>query len=109
MNRIRKERRLGQQTLTETISRVTPTLPLRVQRALRTPLKRRVAITHVLEEMHLGLVRQQRRCDGVHGCVAPSLIVEPACFVEIVEEIGVRLGPPEIHVGDFEVGPDWRW
>lgn len=38
--------------------------------------------------------------------VAPALVVEPAFGVEVVEEFGVGFGAPEVHVGDFEVGPD---
>ena len=44
----------------------------------------------------------------MHRCVAPSLVVEPARRVEVVEEFGVGFASPEIHAGDLEVAPDCR-
>ena len=35
------------------------------------------------------------------------LVVETAFLVEEVEELGVRLTPPEVKVTDLEVTPDW--
>jgi hypothetical protein len=34
------------------------------------------------------------------------LIVEAALFVEVVEEFGIGLASPKIHVTDLEVTPD---
>ena len=74
---------------------------------LRTPLERVMPIPHILEEMRLLLPRGQRGRDGMHGRVAPPLVVEPAVRVEVLEERGVGGGAPEGLVGYFEVGPDW--
>ena len=38
--------------------------------------------------------------------IAAHLVVEPALAVEEVEELRVRLAPPEVHVRDLEVAPD---
>ena len=35
------------------------------------------------------------------------LVVETAFLVEEVEELGVSLATPEVHVTDLEVTPDW--
>ena len=64
-------------------------------------------IPDIPKEVYRGLGREERDGDGVHGRVAPSLVVEPAALVEVVEEGGVRRSAPELEVGDLEVGPDW--
>jgi hypothetical protein len=46
---------------------------------------------------------QERRKEGEREA---HLVVEPARLVEELEELGVDLAPPEVHVGDLEVGPD---
>jgi len=42
----------------------------------------------------------------VHRRVAPSLVVEPAFAIEVLEVLRVRLAAPEVEVPDFEVGPE---
>ena len=63
-------------------------------------------LTNLIKELNLLPLREQRGRDRVHGRVAPSLVVEPAALVEVVEEGGVRGPAPELEVGDLEVGPD---
>ena len=38
-----------------------------------------------------------------------DLVVEAACGVEVVEELGVGFAAPEVHVCDLEVAPDCGW
>lgn len=35
------------------------------------------------------------------------LIVKPSCILEIVEEFCVSFAPPEVHIGNFKVWPNW--
>jgi hypothetical protein len=34
--------------------------------------------------------------------------METALFIEELEEFGICLCPPEIHISDLEVAPDWK-
>lgn len=42
----------------------------------------------------------------VDGRVTPALVVKATLGVKILEEGGVRLAAPEVHVSDLEVAPD---
>jgi len=74
--------------------------------ALRTPLEGLVAVADIAEEVQLVLGREQRGADGVHGRVAPPLIVEPTRGVEVREELAVRLAAPEVEIANLKVAPD---
>ena len=70
-------------------------------------LEGRVFVSYCLEKVDLVLGKEERGGDGVHGGVAPTLIVEVAGLVEVVEEGEVVRGTEEVEVGDLEVGPDF--
>lgn len=40
------------------------------------------------------------------GGIAPSLIEETSCPVEMVEVVFINLAPPKLHVADFKVAPE---
>ena len=61
-----------------------------------------------MDTHNLFLLREERGADGVHGRVAPALVVESALLVEVLEELHVGLAPPEVQVANLEVGPDWE-
>ena len=65
-------------------------------------------VSNVTKEVDLLLVREQSCTNAMHRCVTPSLVVESAFLVQIVEELGVRLSAPEVEVADLEVRPDWQ-
>lgn len=58
------------------------------------------------EPMNITSVLEQAQCDGMDGCVAPSLVEEPSRSVQMIEVIFIRLTSPKLHVGDLEVGPE---
>ena len=70
-------------------------------------LEGRVFVSYCLEEVNLVFGEEERGGDGVHGRVAPTLIVEVAGLVEVVEEGEVVRRAEEVEVGDLEVGPDF--
>jgi hypothetical protein len=86
---------------------ITPAVPPCMRVTLRTMLKRLVAISNVVEEVNLILPGEKGSTDRVDGRVAPSFIVEPSCFVEMVKVVEVCLRPPKVEVANLEVGPDW--
>jgi len=51
-------------------------------------------------------VLKQAQSNGVNRCVAPSLVEEASCSVEVVEVILVRLTSPKLHIRDLEVRPE---
>ena len=42
-------------------------------------------VSYLVEEMDLGFWEEEGCCDGMHGCVAPALVVEATGFVEMIE------------------------
>ena len=86
---------------------VAPALPSLVRFTLWAVLEGFVSISDIVEEVDLILASEQCRADGVHGRIAPSLVVKSSCLVQVIEEIHVRLRPPEVEVTEFKVGPDW--
>jgi hypothetical protein len=52
------------------------------------------------------LVLEKAECNGMDGGIAPALVEETTGAIEVVEEVFVRLGAEEGHVGDFKVGPE---
>ncbi len=64
-----------------------------------------VIVCDVVEEVDLGFVEQQRSGDGMHRCVAPTLVEETAFAIEEFEIIEVGLGAEPIQIADFEIRP----
>lgn len=62
-----------------------------------------MTVSNIVKPMDLRLVGEKSGTNRVYRSVSPSLIVEAALFVEIIEELGVRLRPPEVQVSDLEV------
>ena len=90
-------------------------------------LVRWVFITDFVEEVDLVFVREQSGPNAVDRRVAPplmhrmlgeylttemrtstNLIVETARSLQIVNISGVSRSTPEVHIGDFEIGPDYE-
>ena len=71
----------------------------------RTMRKGDMPIRDVVEEMDFFFFQGQRRGDGVHGGVAPTLVEEPAVLVELREVVDVGFGAQPVEVADLEVGP----
>ena len=91
----------------EALVLLTRALQLFMQLSSRAVIEWTVVVSDILEVVDLFAREQEGDADGVHGRVAPALVEELACPVERVEELAVRLGAEEVHVADFEVGPDW--
>jgi hypothetical protein len=73
----------------------------------RTVVVRAVLVPDRREEVEFRLGQEQRRGEGVHGRVAPALVVEAALCIEELEVGLVGRRAPEVKVGNLEVGPDW--
>lgn len=63
-------------------------------------------VPDVVEEVQLGLVREESGADGMHGSIAPSLVVEPALAVKVLEEVDIGRRPPQVQRRDLKVRPD---
>lgn len=74
--------------------------------SLWTPLEWLVSVPNVREEVKLVLRCEQSSADGVNWCVAPTLVVEAACLVEVVEEFAIGFASPEVEVANLEVTPN---
>ncbi len=57
-----------------------------------------MSVPDVVEEVDLVFPREQSRPDRVDRCIAPSLVVETARFVQMFEELHIRLRSPEVQV-----------
>ena len=100
-------RRVGDNNrLTKVILLRTPALPLRVCLTLRTMLEWLMSVSNIVEEVDLIFAREEGGADGMNRRVAPSLVVEPALGIEVLEELAVRLAAPEVEVSDLEIAPD---
>jgi hypothetical protein len=66
-------------------------------------LERFMTVSNIVEPMYLRFVREQGSTDRVYRRISPPFVVETALFVQVIEELGVRCGPPEIQISDFEV------
>ena len=42
----------------------------------------------------------------MHGSIAPSLVEEAACAIQMLEIILICFASPKLHVGNFEVAPE---
>ena len=62
-------------------------------------------IANVPEPMNLVLVFKKSQRNSVHRRVAPPLVEEPSCSVQVVEVCCVSFAAPEVEGGDLEVGP----
>ena len=62
-------------------------------------------VPDILEPMDLTRILKQPKSDGVHRRITPALVKEPTSPVQMLEIRLIRFRAPEIHVGDFEVGP----
>lgn len=60
-------------------------------------------VPNFVEEVDLALRRKQRDGQRMDRRVAPSLVVEAALSLEVIEVGRVGLAAPEVHVRDFEV------
>ncbi len=56
--------------------------------------------------VYFARVLEESQGNRMNGCIAPSLVKEPACAVEVVEVVFVRLTSPEFHVCDLKVRPE---
>lgn len=65
-----------------------------------------VLVSNVAEEPDLVLADKQREAEGVDGRVAVALVEEAAALVEMLEELSVRLPPPERQRPDLEVAEE---
>lgn len=63
-------------------------------------------VTDVPEPMDVIFVGEESDPKSVDGSISPSLVVESACLVEILNPLGVSFTPVEIHVCDLEIGPE---
>lgn len=63
-------------------------------------------IPYIAEPVDLTLILKQPQRHTMHRRVAPALVEEPARTVKMVEELAIRLAPPETQVADFEVRPE---
>ena len=65
-----------------------------------------VFVADVPEPMDVVFVGKESHAKGVHWGIAPSLVVESACLVQMLGPLCVWLASIKVHVCDFEVGPE---
>lgn len=65
-----------------------------------------VLVANVLEVPDLALGDEHGDAEGVDGCVAEALVVEPAAAIEPLEVFLVCLAAEEAEVADLEVGEE---
>ena len=75
--------------------------------SLWTMLERLVSVSDIIEEMNLVFPCEERGSDRVYRRVTPSLVVESALLVEILEELAICFTAPEVQIANFEVTPDY--
>lgn len=63
-------------------------------------------VPDISEPMDFGLVFEQTERYAVYRCIAPALVEEAACTIQMIEEIAVFLTPPEAQIADFEIRPE---
>jgi hypothetical protein len=88
--------------------------------------ERCVVVPDLAEKMYAVPSRKERRCNRVHGRVAPTLfhhtffssywgegvkrqrylVVKSTATVEVLEECRVSLAAPKVHIGYLKVAPD---
>lgn len=73
---------------------------------VRTIKERNMSVPDILEPVDLVDVFEETQRNRMHGCVAPALVKEATCTIEVLEVSFVGWRAPELHVGDFEVGPE---
>jgi hypothetical protein len=56
--------------------------------------------------MNLGCVREETNTNRVYRSIAPSLVEETTRPIQMVEVSRILLAPEELHISDFEVGPE---
>ena len=93
---------------------IQPLLPVRqppchtprALRAVRAVKERDMLISDVLEPMYLTRILKQSQGDGMYRRITPALVEETSRPVQVLEVSFVGFRAPEIHIGDFEVGPE---
>ena len=63
-------------------------------------------ISDVLEPMYLTRILKQAQGDGMYRRIPPAFVEETSRPVQVLEVSFVGFRAPEIHIGDFEVGPE---
>jgi len=66
---------------------------------------RRMFVPDIAEEMDAIRARQERCSYRVHRRVAPTLVVETATPVEVLEERSVGFATPKVHIGNLKIAP----
>ena len=61
------------------------------------------AMVYIPKEPHLIFRREHRHAECMNRRIPKSLIVEPSCFIQVVEVLFISLGAEEIEIADFEV------
>jgi hypothetical protein len=64
-------------------------------------------VSHVLEKVDLRFVCEERYTKGMNWGISPSFIVESALAIQVFKVIHVRFAPPEVHIGNLEIRPNW--
>jgi hypothetical protein len=72
---------------------------------VRAIIKGNVVVPNILEPVDLGRILEQSQCNTVHRRIAPALVEEPSCSIEVVEVVLIRLAAPEIEICDLEIAP----
>jgi hypothetical protein len=67
-----------------------------------------MSIPNIMKKMNLLPRQKERRCDGMDGGIAPSLVKEAARAVEEVKVLGVDLRPEKPHIRNLEIRPKLR-
>jgi hypothetical protein len=73
---------------------------------VRTVEEGYVLVSDIPEPVYPAFIFEQPQRDTVDWRVAPSLVEETSCAIEVVEVVAVLLTPPEAKVADFEVRPE---
>ena len=55
-----------------------------------------MSVSHIIEEVNLIFTSEESRANGMNGCITPSFVVESTGLVQMIEELGVRFGTPEV-------------
>lgn len=63
-------------------------------------------VSDVVEEVYLAFLEREGSSDGVDRSIAPSLVEEAACLIEVFEEVIVRLAAIPVEVRDLEIAPE---
>lgn len=64
-----------------------------------------VVVRNLVEEMDLVLSQQQSCGDGMHRCVAPSLVEEATFMVQGVKIIEVGVGSQPVQTSNLKIRP----